>query len=149
MLVLLFRRLVQMILIMAVASFILFLIFDTEGFKKKIAVAELGGFAVSALTEESYQNWLAEKGLDAPFYERYVTWIGDVFSGDFGHSFEKSTAIGPLLADRLINTGILAFWVFALMIPLSLVLGVLAGMKEGSAQDRSITFVSVVTTSIP
>jgi peptide/nickel transport system permease protein len=149
MLALIFRRAVQMVLIMAVASLILFVIFDTEDFKKKIAVAELGGFAVSALSEESYQNWLAEKGLDAPFYERYVSWIRDVFGGDFGHSFEKNTPIGPLLADRLLNTGILAFWVFALMIPLSLVLGVLAGMKEGSAQDRTITFISVFTTSIP
>jgi peptide/nickel transport system permease protein len=149
MLALIFRRAVQMVLIMAVASLILFVIFDTEDFKKKIAVAELGGFAVSALSEESYQNWLAEKGLDAPFYERYVSWIADVSGGDFGHSFEKNTPIGPLLADRLVNTGILAFWVFALMIPLSLVLGVLAGMKEGSAQDRTITFISVFTTSIP
>jgi peptide/nickel transport system permease protein len=149
MLPLLLRRLVQMVLIMAVASFLLFIIFDTDDFKKKIAVAELGGFAVSALTEEAYQNWIAEKGLDVPFYQRYATWIGDVVSGDFGRSFEKSTPIGPLLADRLINTGILAFWVFALMIPLSLVLGVLAGMKEGSAQDRTISFISVFTTSIP
>jgi peptide/nickel transport system permease protein len=149
MLALILRRLVQMLLIMAVASLILFVIFDTDQFKKKIAVAELGGFAVSALTEEAYQNWLVEKGLDAPFYERYVAWVRDVFGGDFGQSFEKNTPIGPLLADRLLNTGILAFWVFALMIPISLVLGVLAGMREGSAQDRTITFVSVVTTSIP
>ena len=54
-----------------------------------------------------------------------------------------------MLADRLINTGILAFWVFALMIPISLVTGVLAGMKEGSAQDRTISVLSVITTSIP
>jgi peptide/nickel transport system permease protein len=149
MLALILRRLVQMALIMAVASLILFLIFDTDKFKKQIAIAELGGFAVSALDEQSYQNWLAEKGLDVPFYERYVDWVGNVFGGDFGHSFEKDTDIGPLLADRLINTGILGFWVFALMIPISLVTGVLAGMKEGSAQDRSITFISVFTTSIP
>ncbi len=149
MLALILRRLIQMALIMAVASFILFIIFDTEDFKKQIAIAELGGFAVSALDEQSYQNWLAEKGLNVPFYERYADWVGNVFGGDFGKSFEKNTEIGPLLADRLLNTGILAFWVFALMIPLSLVTGVLAGMKEGSVQDRSITFISVVTTSIP
>ena len=35
-------------------------------------------------------------------------------------------------ADALLNTGILAFWVFALMIPLALVTGVLAGIREGS-----------------
>jgi peptide/nickel transport system permease protein len=149
MLALIFRRLVQMALIMLVASLILFVIFDTDEFKKQIAIAELGGFAVSALDDQSYQNWLAQKGLDVPFYERYVDWIGNVLEGNFGDSFEKNRPIGPLLADRLINTGILGFWVFALMIPLSLVTGVLAGMKEGSAQDRTITFVSVVTTSIP
>jgi peptide/nickel transport system permease protein len=149
MLALLFRRLIQMILIMAVASLILFVIFDTDEFKRKIAVAELGGFAVSALDEEAYQNWLAEKGLDVPFHQRFVNWVGDAVTGEFGHSFEKNTPIGPLLLDRLLNTGILAFWVFALMIPLSLALGVLAGMKEGSAQDRTISFISVFTTSIP
>jgi peptide/nickel transport system permease protein len=149
MLPLILRRLVQMVLIMAVASLILFLIFDSDQFKKKIAVAELGGFAVSALSDESYHKWLAEKGLDQPFYARYATWVGSVLTGRFGKSFEKNTAVGPLLAGRLINTGILAFWVFALMIPISLVTGVLAGMKEGSAQDRGITVLSVVTTSIP
>ncbi len=149
MLALLLRRLVQMVLIMVVASIILFAIFNTEQFKKQIAVAELGGFAVSALDEGAYQNWLEEKGLNVPIYQRYIDWVGSIFQGDFGNSFEKNTAIGPLLADRLLNTGILAFWVFALMIPLSLVTGVLAGMKEGSAQDRTITFISVFTTSIP
>jgi peptide/nickel transport system permease protein len=149
MLPLILRRLVQMVLIMAVASFILFLIFDSDQFKKKIAVAELGGFAVSALSDESYHKWLAEKGLDQALYARYAAWVGNVLTGRFGKSFEKNTAVGPLLARRLINTGILAFWVFALMIPISLVTGVLAGMKEGSAQDRAITVLSVVTTSIP
>jgi len=146
---LLARRLAQMLLIMAFASLILFLIFDTEQFRKKIAVAELGGFAVSALSEDAYQQWLEEKGLDAPFYQRYVGWIGDVLEGNLGQSFEKNTAVGPLLASRLWNTAVLAFWVFALMIPLALVTGVLAGMREGSKTDRALSFVSVFTTSIP
>jgi ABC-type dipeptide/oligopeptide/nickel transport system permease component len=35
------------------------------------------------------------------------------------------------------------------MIPLALITGVLAGIREGSAQDRSISFISVLFTSIP
>ena len=69
--------------------------------------------------------------------------------GDLGFSYEKNRPVGPLLLDKLKNTGILAFWVFALMVPLSLVLGVLAGMKEGSVQDRTVSFISVFFTSIP
>ncbi|MCB9966610.1 MAG: ABC transporter permease [Geminicoccaceae bacterium] len=143
------KRLVQMLLIMVVASLVLFFIFDSDEFKKKIAVAELGGFAVSALSDADYQQWLVNKGLDVPFVQRYVNWFGGVLAGDFGHSFEKNTDVGPLLWDRLKNTGILAFWVFALMIPLSLALGVIAGMKEGGKRDRIVSFVAVFTTSIP
>ncbi len=143
------KRLVQMLLIMVVASLVLFFIFDSDQFKKKIAVNELGGFAVSALSDADYQQWLANKGLDVPFVERYARWVGGVLRGDFGHSVEKNTDVGPLLWDRLKNTGILAFWVFALMIPLSLVLGVIAGMKEGGKRDRIVSFVAVFTTSIP
>jgi peptide/nickel transport system permease protein len=49
----------------------------------------------------------------------------------------------------LANTGTLAFFVFLIMIPLSLTLGVLAGMNEGSPLDRTISFLAVFTTSIP
>ena len=138
-----------MVLIMAVSTLLLFAIFDSDNFKEQIATAELGGFGVATLSPADYDAWLEKKGLNVPFFERYVTWVGRVLVGDFGQSYEKSTAVGPLLAARLKNTGILAFWVFALMIPLSLVLGVVAGMKEGSKRDRAVSFISVFTTSIP
>src|SRR5215210_751731 len=146
---LILQRLVQMVLIMLVVSLILFAVFDSPKFKRQVAVNELGGFAVSALSESDYQQWLESKGLNVPFYERYVKWVGGIFQGDLGRSFQKNVAAGDLLARALVNTGKLAFWVFALMIPLALVTGVLAGIREGSAQDRSISFISVLFTSIP
>jgi peptide/nickel transport system permease protein len=142
-------RLLQMILIMGIISFILFAIFDSDKFKKQIAVNELGGFAVSTLSDQDYHAWLEKKGLNVPFYQRYLSWAGGVLRGDFGKSFEKNEPVSRLLATRLVRTGILAFWVFALMIPLSLTFGIVAGMKEGSAQDRLTSFISVVTTSLP
>jgi len=142
-------RLLQMIFIMGVISLILFAIFDSDKFKKQIAVAELGGFAVSALSERDYQAWLDKKGLNTPFYLRYVNWIGAVLHGDLGKSFEKNEPVSGLIVERLERTGILAFWVFMLMIPLSLTFGVIAGMKEGSARDRITSFISVFTTSLP
>lgn len=143
------RRLLQMLLIMAVVSLMLFLIFDSEKFKRQRAVNELGGFAVSALSESDYQAWLDSEGLNVPFYQRYAAWAGGILGGDFGRSYEKNRDVSELVLERLGRTGILAFWVFALMIPIALVLGVLAGMKEGSPQDRIISFISVLTTSIP
>ena len=54
-----------------------------------------------------------------------------------------------MLWPRLWNTAILGFWVFAIMIPLSLTLGILAGMREGSKLDRSISVTGIITTSVP
>lgn len=142
-------RLLQMLLIMAVVSLVIFAIFDSDRFRKQIAVAELGGFAVTALSDQDYQAWLEKKGLNVPFYDRYLKWVGGVARGDLGKSFEKNEPVSQLVAERLVNTGILAFWVFALMVPLSLSLGILAGMKEGALRDRVVSFVAVLTTSLP
>lgn len=138
-----------MLLIMATVSMALFAIFDSDQFKRQIAVSELGGFGVANLAEADYQAWLKRKGLDAPFLERYGQWLVNMAQGKLGHSLEKDTDVGSLLADRLWNTAILAFWVFAFMIPISLLLGILAGMDEGSRLDRIISLVSVTSTSIP
>ncbi|MGE3874537.1 MAG: ABC transporter permease [Parvibaculaceae bacterium] len=146
---LILRRLAQMLLIMLTVSLLLFAIFDTDEFRRKVAVSELGGFGVATLSEADYQAWLEKKGLNRPFPVRYVEWIGNVLRGDLGHSLEKNVDVATLLGDRLKNTALLAFFVFLFMIPISLTLGTLAGMREGSGLDRIISFVSVLTTSVP
>jgi len=142
-------RLLQMVLIMAVVSLVIFGIFDSDKFKKQIAVADLGNFAVSTLSDQDYQAWLDKKGLNVPFYDRYFKWVGGIVTGDLGKSFQTNEPVSQLLGERLVNTGILALCVFALMIPLSLTLGVIAGMKEGAVRDRAVSFIAVLTTSLP
>jgi len=146
---LILQRLAQMLLIMAVVSLVLFAVFDSDKFKKQLAVNELGGFAVEALTDADYEQWLENKGLNVPFYQRYVNWVGGIFTGDLGRSYQKSAEVSDLLGRALVNTGKLAFWTFALMIPLALVTGVIAGIREGSFQDRASSFLAVLFTSIP
>jgi peptide/nickel transport system permease protein len=143
------RRALQMVLIMLTVSLLLFAVFDSDQFRKKIAVAELGGFGVATLSENDYQGWLERKGLNAPFLARYGHWLDQVAHGELGQSIEKDVAVSTLLKESLANTAILAFFVFLGMVPLSLTLGVLAGMNEGSALDRVISVSAVVTTSIP
>lgn len=149
MLKLILQRLAQMVLIMAVVSLILFAVFDSDKFKKQLAVNELGGFAVETLSQADYQRWLEQKGLNVPFYERYAKWVAGIFEGDLGRSYQKNAPVSRLLGRALLNTGKLAFCVFALMVPLALITGVVAGIREGRLQDRAVTFVSVLFTSIP
>jgi peptide/nickel transport system permease protein len=143
------RRVAQMLLIMLAVSALLFAIFDTDQFRRKLAVAELGGFGVATLSQSDYQHWLVRNGFDKPFLNRYAAWVSKLAHGELGESLEKDVPVATLLRESLAHTAILAFFVFLLMIPLALTLGLLAGVSEGTVLDRSISFLTVVTTSTP
>ena len=69
--------------------------------------------------------------------------------GDFGHSTRFNAPVADVLWPRLWLTAKLMFWVMVVMIPGALLLGVLAGMREGSTQDRVLSTVAIATTSTP
>lgn len=87
--------------------------------------------------------------LRVPLLKRYGAWLGRFAVGDFGESFRFKRPVADVLWPRVINTGILAGLVMLLMIPLSLFLGVMAGMREGSFQDRVFSVIAIITTSVP
>lgn len=69
--------------------------------------------------------------------------------GDPGISLRTNRPVGPTLARRLRNSFTLAVIAFAFIMPLALVLGILAGLREGSRTDRAISLLSLITTSVP
>jgi peptide/nickel transport system permease protein len=72
-----------------------------------------------------------------------------VIQGDFGCSTKFKTKVVDKLGPALKATGLLMFWVMVVMIPVALVVGVVSGMREGSRIDRSLSVVSIATTSTP
>ena len=72
-----------------------------------------------------------------------------VLQGDWGYSTVFKEEVGTIVGKRLGNTGYLMFWVLVLMVPSALLVGVLAGMREGSALDRSLSTFSIITTATP
>ncbi len=72
-----------------------------------------------------------------------------VLQGDFGCSTKFREPVGDKLFPALGATGILMFWVLMVMVPISLLIGVLAGMREGSRTDRSLSVASIASTATP
>jgi peptide/nickel transport system permease protein len=143
MLVFIVRRLGTMALTMVIVSILLFLVLeiDIEG----VAVKVLGPYS----SEEQRNLWLERHGYFEPFYIRYGSWLANFAVGDFGNSVRFKVPVGQMLWPRLANTGILGLATMLVVIPLSLILGVLAGMREGTKLDRSISVTSIITTSVP
>lgn len=72
-----------------------------------------------------------------------------IIQGDWGTSTVFKDDVSSIVATRLGLTGKLMFWVLVLMVPAALLIGVLAGMREGSKLDRSLSTVSIVSTATP
>mgnify|MGYP000845420353 CR=1 FL=1 len=75
--------------------------------------------------------------------------LSGVLQGDFGCSTAFRIPVSERLPEALRATGILMFWVMIVMVPISLLIGILAGMREGSKLDRSLSVVSITSTATP
>lgn len=140
------KRIGFMIITMLVVSLILFTLLESGLFKTgDVATRVLGAY----VSEEQKELWREQHGYNRPFFVRYGEWLWNFARGDFGESVRFKGPVSEVLWPRLWNTAILGFWVFAIMIPVSLVLGVLSGMREGSKLDRTISVSSIITTSVP
>ncbi|MCY1125379.1 ABC transporter permease [Frigidibacter sp. RF13] len=72
-----------------------------------------------------------------------------ILQGDWGFSTVFREDVSKIIATRLGLTGLLMFWVMVTMVPLSLLIGVLAGMREGSRLDRTLSTFSIASTATP
>ncbi|MFA9419063.1 MAG: ABC transporter permease [Gammaproteobacteria bacterium] len=138
------KRLVFMIFTMIIVSLILFLLLDTD-LAGDPAARVLGQFA----SADQKALWLEQHGYNEPLMVRYFNWVSGFVQGDLGESNRYRAPVADILGPRLWNTAILGFWTFAIMIPLSLLFGILSGMREGSKLDRTLSIVAIVTTSVP
>ncbi|MFQ5617986.1 MAG: ABC transporter permease [Rhodospirillales bacterium] len=137
------RRLGTMAITMVAVSVLVFLLLEIS--PGSVATKVLGPYS----TDEQRTLWLEAHGYFQPLWARYGNWLWNFVNGDFGESVRFKVPVSEILWPRLANTAILGVAAFAVMIPVSLVLGVVAGMREGSRLDRAISVTSIVTTSVP
>jgi peptide/nickel transport system permease protein len=105
----------------------------------------LGGFA----TPQSVAALNHELGVDRPFYDQYATWIANVARGNLGTSLEYRVPVWSLLSTSLLNSLKLAAVAFVIVVPLSILGGVVAALRRGRLTDRVITLTGVTLASLP
>jgi peptide/nickel transport system permease protein len=88
-------------------------------------------------------------GVDRPVYIQYADWIGHLLRGDLGTSLEYHVRVSDLLGPSLINSLKLAAVAFVLVVPLSILGGVIAALTRGRLPDRVITLTGLSFTAVP
>lgn len=90
-----------------------------------------------------------EHGVDRPIWTQYWDWISHFVRGDLGSSLQYDVPVADLLGPSLVNSLKLAALAFVLVVPISLLGGIVAALRRNRPTDRVISVAGLSLTSIP
>jgi peptide/nickel transport system permease protein len=96
----------------------------------------------------------SQLGLDQSIWSRYLAYLRDFLTGDFGYSTAaqvqgSEVSVSHVVAPALTNSLILAGIVLLVFIPLSLLLGFVSGRRAASAYDHAISTSTLAVGALP
>lgn len=100
-------------------------------------------------TEEMVDSMRRELGLDQPFFIRYVTWLKDGVTGDFGKSYVTQEPVFDLVMEALPATLKLAGVALFFIIVLSLLFGMICAYAAHTWVDRILRAFIFIAASMP
>lgn len=109
------------------------------------AQAILGSYA----TPENVARLNAQLGLDKSLPQQYLTWLGNIFQGDFGRSYNQNREVISIIAERFGATLILAGTALVLCSIFGLLAGIISASHQYGLVDKAITLIVLIGISMP
>jgi len=101
-------------------------------------------------TPEALSGLREHLGLNKPAYIRYFVWLSHFVKGDLGESlYMTGVKITPLVLRRSLNSIILAVFGLGVLIPISLICGIIAGLNKDKWIDQVISSLGLLLLSLP
>lgn len=104
----------------------------------------VGGDMTSTIrmTEEQIRQARAQLGLDRPYYQQYLSWMGDIARGELGRSFWRDEPVRDLIARRAPISAEIAI----VAICIAWLIGIPAGVLSATRTNTLVDYVSRVFT---
>ena len=137
------RRALMSLVTLVAVSMIVFMLARIQGDPRAVMLSDY-------TTNEQYEAWGREMGLDKPIAIQYVVYMGKVIRGDLGDSLlQHGTSVGTLLWRRIPNTVQLSIAAFIFSLIIGIPLGVLAAIARASVWDSSARAFAIFGHSAP
>ncbi len=122
------RRLVFMIVTMLLVTILIFGLSRARGDPRLILLDD-------NTTQETWDAWGVQMGLDRPLLVQYFVWLGKAVQGDLGKSLWEKRPVTESMMQRVPATLQLggAAWLFAMVVGIPL--GVLSAVRRGTFWD--------------
>lgn len=138
------RRLLQAIPLLLVISAVLF------GLINAVPGGLLTAYEnMDDITPEDYARLRAKYGYDESVPVKYVKWLRNAVTGDWGTSFVSKRPVFQEIKDRLPNTLLLMGLAFIVTLLIAIPLGVFSALKQYSFFDHVLTTLAFAGQSLP
>lgn len=137
------RRILQAALILLGISFVTFILLYL------LPADPARMIAGRSATADTVQNIREQLGLNLPFYEQYIRYLGNLLQGDLGRSYVQKTQVSELITSRLPASLLLIAAGIACELIFGLTLGIIAALKRNTITDRSLMVFSFAGVSAP
>ena len=88
-------------------------------------------------------------GLDAPWPQQYLIWIGHVLQGDLGRSYINRLPIAQLIAQAMPATIQLALIALGLAVLVGIPSGIISAVWRGRPVDQTVSGLAMLAANIP
>ena len=140
------KRLFTLIPILFGITFLSFAMMHLAGSDVVLQRVDASGVQLSQAAIDAQH---AALGLDKPFLVQYLTWLSDLFHGDFGESYVSGEAVLAVFLSKLPATLLLACASILLTVVVSVPLGILAAVRQDRFSDLLIRGTSFIAGSLP
>jgi peptide/nickel transport system permease protein len=143
------RRLVAMIPMLLVISFVSFIIIQLPPGDFLNTLQAVQGTSGGGMSNETAALLRQRYGLDEPFINQYLTWISGFPRGDFGYSYEWTTDVWTLIDDRVLYTILLGTCSIFVMVVLGVPIGIFSATHQYSLGDVALSALAFIGLSVP
>ena len=137
-----FSRVLQSLVALAILSVVVFILARATGDPLQLILP-------MSATPEDYADARRYLGLDRPYVDQYLAFVGRAVTGDFGNSLRARRPVIELIRERLPNSLRLAAFAMTISLAIAFPLGVLAAVKKGTGLDRTAQIIAVLGQSLP
>ena len=144
------QRLVIMLVMLALLSFIVFITIELPpGDYADRRALDLRSQGIT-VTEADVIAIRHQNGLDRPFVQRYFTWITNIiFRGNLGLSMTLHMPVAQVLGDRVGLTFMLALGTIFVTYGLAIPIGIYSAIRQYSLGDYFFTMLGYLGMSVP
>ncbi len=143
------RRILYMIVMIVLVSFVSFLIIELppgDYLTIKLQQLQAIGDRSAQLRIEEYR---ARYKLDQPVLTRYWNWVTNFIKGDFGESFQYERPVREIIGQRALMSALLALASITIVWCLAIPIGVYSATHQYSLGDQVVTTLSFLGLGMP